>query len=69
MATAQRVLREHTQAEMVIKEEQELKNATQKGIQHRKVTPSPTFQVKDTNNAASANRALLQITHDKYKAP
>jgi hypothetical protein len=68
-ATAQRVLRDCTQAERVIKEEQELENSTHKEIQHRQVTPSPTFQVKFTNNAALANSALPQITQDEYKAP
>ncbi len=63
------MLRDRAQAERVIKEEQELENSTQKEIQHRPVTPSPTFQVKDTNNAALANSALPQITQDKYKSP
>jgi hypothetical protein len=61
-ATAQRVLRDCTQAKRVIEEEQELENAMQMETQHRQVTPSPTFQVKYTNNAALANSALSQIT-------
>jgi hypothetical protein len=53
----------------VIEEEQELENAMQKEIQHGQVTPSPTFQVKYTNDPASAKNALPQITQDKYKTP
>jgi hypothetical protein len=59
-ATAQRVLRDCTQAERVIEEEQELENDTQKEIQYEQVTPSPTFQVKNTNNAASAKLHCLK---------
>jgi hypothetical protein len=49
-ATAQRVLRNCTQAERVIKEDQALENAMQMDIQCRQVTPSPTFQVKNTED-------------------
>jgi hypothetical protein len=34
-----------------------------------KVTLSPTFQVENTKDAASANSTLPQITQDEYKAP
>jgi hypothetical protein len=68
--TAQRVLGDCAQAERMIKEEQELeKNANQKEIQHRHVTPSPTFEVEYTKDTALANRALPQITHNKFEAP
>jgi hypothetical protein len=60
-ATAQRVLKDCAQAERVIEEEEELK-PTQMKIQHKQVTPLPTFQVKYTNDAALANSALSQIT-------
>jgi hypothetical protein len=67
--TAQKVVRDHAQSERVIEEEQELENTRQNKIQHRQVTPAPTFQVKYTNKAVSANRTLPKITQDKYKAP
>jgi hypothetical protein len=63
------VLRDCAQAEKVIEEEQELDNAWQKEILYGQVTPSPTFQDKYANNAASAKSALPQITQDKYEAP
>jgi hypothetical protein len=67
--TAQRVLRDRPQAEKVIKEKQALENAMQMETQCRQVTPSPTFQVKNRKDGASANNALPQITQDKYEAP
>jgi hypothetical protein len=42
-ATAQRVLRDHAQAERLIKEEQDLEDAMQVETQCRQVTSSPTF--------------------------
>jgi hypothetical protein len=50
------VLKEHAQAERVIKEE----------CQQDQAAPSPTFQVDDRNNIAPAQQAILQITQDKY---
>ncbi len=69
IATAQRVLRDCTQAKRVIKKEQALENATQMETQRSQVTPSPTFQVKTTTDAASANSVLPLITQDEYDAP
>ncbi len=67
--TAQSVLRNCAQAERVAKEKQALENALQLEIQHGQVTPSPIFQVKNTEDPASAKSALPNITQDEYKAP
>jgi hypothetical protein len=68
-ATAQRVLRDCTQAERVIKEEQDLENATQMKTQCWQVTPSPMLQVEYTKDTPSVDSTLPHITQDKYKAP
>jgi hypothetical protein len=64
-----RALRDCTQAERVIKEEQDLESATQMETQQGQVTPSPTFQVEYTKDAALADSLLPQITQEEYEAP
>jgi hypothetical protein len=38
-------------------------------VEQEQVTPSPTFQVEDANNLASAQSAIIQITQDECKSP
>ncbi len=66
-ATAQRVLRERAQAEKVIKEEQQM-HIQQESVQEQ-VIPSPSFEIKDSNDTANTPQSIPQITQDKHDSP
>ena len=63
-ATAQRVLREHAQAERVIKEEQPT-HVRQESAQTQ-VTPSQSFEIKENNGIGDTPQGIPQITQGKY---
>ena len=70
-ATAQRVLRERTQAERVIEEgNQQQQAAMTPTVQvEDQGASAPTFQVEDEDNVAPAPQATPQITQDKWGSP
>jgi hypothetical protein len=61
-ATAQRVLREHTQAERVNKEEYQI-------LVQAQVTPLPSFEIKENNDIAHTAQGIPQTTQDKNDIP
>jgi hypothetical protein len=63
-ATAQRVLRERTQVERVIKEERQAHVA--KETTQAQVTALPTIEIKELNDIAESPQGIPQITQDEY---
>jgi hypothetical protein len=63
-ATAQRVLRERTQAERVIKEERQAHVARE--TTQAQVTASPTIEIEEANDIAESPQGTPQITQDEY---
>jgi len=63
-ATAQRVLREHAQAERVIEEERQ-ENDTPEPAQAR-ITSPPIFEHEETNDSLALPQGIPQITRDEY---
>ena len=63
-ATAQRVLREHAQAERVIEEEQQ-ESDTPEPAQAR-ITLPPIFEHNETNDSPALPQGIPQITQDEY---
>jgi hypothetical protein len=61
-ATAQRVLREHAQAEKVNKEEHQI-------LVQAQVTPLPSFEIEKNDNIAHTAQGIPQITQDKNDTP
>jgi hypothetical protein len=63
-ATAQRVLRERTQAEWVIKEECQAHVAQE--TTQAQVTALPTFEIEEPNDITESPQGIPQITQDEY---
>jgi len=68
--TAQRVLREHAQAERVIKEGRQESNTPEPA--QARITSPPIFEHKETNDSPALPQGIPQITqneYDDYNAP
>jgi hypothetical protein len=63
-ATAQRVLRECTQAERVIKEE--CQAHVEQETTQAQVTALPTNEIEEPNDITESPQGILQITQDEY---
>jgi hypothetical protein len=66
-ATAQRVLREHTQAQRVINQNRQATTVQEPA--QAQVTEHHTFKIEELNDTTIAPQGIPQITQDKYDSP